>query len=419
MAAHRKPRNARGKSRRRVPLAGVAVLGLLAGATVGGVALAANRAPHAAKLNSAWVTAAMVDSFARAVPAVAGRNVLVYACLSSGKLTGVSASVPECPADSVRLHWVAQSGPASSTSPLPGPSSSSSSPSPSARPSRRPRVSSSASPGTSTSPGPSPSAPSSSPAPSTPPAPAPTASSPAAPAPTGTNCTTNQNGGANNNVTQLDNDTYHLQANEYNSGAAFKICTDGNPDFTISSSGVSVSHDGAPGAYPSLYKGCHWGDCTADSGMPVPVSTMTSTPDKVTTSYSTSTVNSGAWDDSYDIWYNPARSTGSNSSGLEMMIWINHFGGVEPAGSPGPTVTLDGISFTVWYGGSGTGGTVSFVANNPMGSVSNLDLGPLAAYAVSRGYMQHSWFLIDVEAGFEPWTSGEGLTADAFNVTVH
>jgi hypothetical protein len=412
MAAHRKPRNARGKSRRRVSLAGGAVLGLLAGAAAGGVALAANPAPKAATLDSAWVTSAMVDSFARAVPAVAGRNVLVYACLSSGELSGVSASVPECPADSVRLHWVAQSGPASSTSPLPSPSSSSSSPSASARPSRRPRASS-PSPSTSTSPLPSPSAPSS----TTPPAPAPTASSPSAP--TGTNCTTNQNGGVNNNVTQLDNDTYHLQANEYNSGATFKICTDGDPDFTISSSGVSVSHDGAPGAYPSLYKGCHWGDCTADSGMPVAVSTMTSTPGKVTTSYNTSTVTSGAWDDSYDIWYNPARSTGSNSSGLEMMIWLNHFGGVEPAGSPGPTVTIDGISFTVWYGGSGTGGTVSFVANNPMSSVSNLDLGPLAAYAVSKGYMQNSWFLIDVEAGFEPWTSGQGLTADAFDVTVH
>jgi hypothetical protein len=182
---------------------------------------------------------------------------------------------------------------------------------------------------------------------------------------------------------------------------------------------VNVTHDGAPGAYPSIYKGCHWGYCTQNSDMPVPVSSMISTPDKVTTTYDTSTVSSGAWDDSYDIWYNPARSTNNNSSGLEMMIWLNHFGGVQPAGSPGPTVTIDGISFTVWYGGSGNGGTVSFVANNPVSSVNNMDLGPLAAYAVSKGYMQNSWFLIDVEAGFEPWTSGQGLTADAFNVTVH
>jgi cellulose 1,4-beta-cellobiosidase len=102
-----------------------------------------------------------------------------------------------------------------------------------------------------------------------------------------------------------------------------------------------------------------------------------------------------------------------------MMIWLNHFGGTQPAGSAGPTVTLDGISWTVWYGGNGNGGTVSFVANNSVNSVSNLDLGPLAAYSVSKGYMQNSWFLIDVEAGFEPWTSGQGLTANSFNVTVH
>jgi cellulose 1,4-beta-cellobiosidase len=153
--------------------------------------------------------------------------------------------------------------------------------------------------------------------------------------------------------------------------------------------------------------------------MPVAVSAMAGTPGKVTTSYSTSTVNSGAWDDSYDIWYNPVRSTNSNNSGLEMMIWLSHIGGTQPAGSAGPTVTLDGISWTVWYGGSGNGGTVSFVANTPTSSVSNLDLGPLAGYAVAKGYMQNSWYLIDVEAGFEPWTSGQGLTADSFNVTVH
>jgi hypothetical protein len=234
-----------------------------------------------------------------------------------------------------------------------------------------------------------------------------------------TQCTTNQGGGPNSHVTELDNNTYHLQANEWNSSATFTICTDGGPDFTISTSGISVAHNGAPGAYPSIYKGCHWGFCTANSGMPVAVSAMTATANKVTTSYSTATVANGAWDDAYDIWYNPAATTSSNNTGLEMMVWLNHFGGTQPAGSQAGTVTLDGIGWTVWYGGSGNGGTVSFVANNPMSSVSNLDLGPLAAYSVSKGYMQNSWSLIDVEAGFEPWTSGQGLTANLFNVTVH
>lgn len=431
MAAHRKPRKL-------VSRAGAGALAALAVvAAAGGFALASGggSTPKAATLDTTWagsrahvtaayacLTAETVTRVSAKVPgcpagstrvrlaadsaaAVASdRNVTLYACLVLGTLTGVSTNAPDCPAGSAQVHWAAESGLITSSSPP------SRVPDTSAKPTPTPSPKSPASPSQS-----------SSAAPKAPPAPAPSTSSPAPAATPGsmTQCTTNQNGGANNHVTQLDDNTYHLQANEWNSGSTFTVCTNGNADFTISSSGINVSHDGAPGAYPSLYKGCHWGYCTADSGMPVAVSAMTSTPDKVTTSYSTSTVNNGAWDDSYDIWYNPASSTNNNSSGLEMMIWLNHFGGIQPAGSPQGTVTLDGISFTVWYGGSGNGGTVSFVANNPVTSVSNLDLGPLAGYAVSKGYMQNSWYLIDVEAGFEPWTSGQGLTADSFNVTVN
>jgi len=46
-------------------------------------------------------------------------------------------------------------------------------------------------------------------------------------------------------------------------------------------------------------------------------------------------------------------------------------------------------------------------------SVNNLDLGPLAADAVARGYMPSMWYLIDVEAGFELWQGGAGLAANS------
>jgi hypothetical protein len=35
------------------------------------------------------------------------------------------------------------------------------------------------------------------------------------------------------------------------------MCNDGNADFRISSSGIADATDGAPGGYPSLYRGCH------------------------------------------------------------------------------------------------------------------------------------------------------------------
>jgi len=59
---------------------------------------------------------------------------------------------------------------------------------------------------------------------------------------------------------------------------------------------------------------------------------------------------------------------------------------------------------------------VSYVLSSPSSSVTNLDLAPLSADAVSRGYLPTSWWLIDIEAGFEPWQGGQGLAITSFNV---
>ncbi len=138
------------------------------------------------------------------------------------------------------------------------------------------------------------------------------------------------------------------------------------------------------------------------------------TPGIVTTSYDTTT-SSGQWDDSYDIWFNSARSTDDNQSGLEMMIWLGHTG-VQPKGSVvAPDVSIDGSTWNVWYGS----GTVSYVATTSTTSVNDLDLGPFADDSVSRGYMTSLCYLIDVEAGFEVWQGGAGLTANSFSLTVN
>jgi Glycosyl hydrolase family 12 len=214
-------------------------------------------------------------------------------------------------------------------------------------------------------------------------------------------------------VASLLGGRYKLQANEYNSTAPLTLTSDGHPGFTVTASGISVATDGAPGAYPSLFRGCHWGDCTADSGMPISVAKVEH-PGTVTTTDQTSTVPGGAWDDSYDIWFNPDSAPSDNASGgLEMMIWLDHEGPVEPAGQVvASDVSIGGHVYNVWYSGH----TVSYVLSSPSSSVTDLDLAPLAADAVSRGYMPSSWWLIDVEAGFEPWQGGQGLAITSFNV---
>jgi cellulose 1,4-beta-cellobiosidase len=218
-------------------------------------------------------------------------------------------------------------------------------------------------------------------------------------------------------VVQLDGNRYHLQANEWGSSAPFSITNDFGVDFNVATSSINNPTNGAPGAYPSLYRGCHWGYCTASSGLPLKVSTVDAG-GKVTTSYATSTISTGAWDDAYDIWFNPDSTTSNNGSGgLEMMLWLSKLGPVQPAGSRIATgVVIGGRSYDVWKDGPKRGGIVSYVMQTPTTSVTNLDLGPLTADAAARGYMTPAWYLISVEAGVELWQGGAGLAANSFNV---
>jgi hypothetical protein len=62
---------------------------------------------------------------------------------------------------------------------------------------------------------------------------------------------------------RVSSGTYIVQNNEWNSSASECVTTDGNADFTVANSSISNATNGAPGGYPSIYQGCHWGNCSA------------------------------------------------------------------------------------------------------------------------------------------------------------
>jgi cellulose 1,4-beta-cellobiosidase len=82
-------------------------------------------------------------------------------------------------------------------------------------------------------------------------------------------------------------------------------------------------------------------------------------------------------------------------------------------------VSIGGYTYDIWYGPQSTWDTVTYEMTSPATSVSNLDIGTLAQDSVSRGYTNSSWYLIDVEAGFELWQGGAGLATNSFSVTVN
>jgi hypothetical protein len=210
---------------------------------------------------------------------------------------------------------------------------------------------------------------------------------------------------------------YTVENNEWNSSASECVTTDGNADFTVANSSIDNATDGAPGGYAAIYKGCHWGACTSGSGLPIQVSAMT--PGEVSTSWNTTQTYTGAYDVAYDIWYNQTPTTSGQPDAEEMMIWINHNGGVQPAGSVvASNVSIGGYTYTIWEDRASTWNVVSYVLNTGTTSVSNLDVDLLAADSVSRGYMTDSDYLIDLEAGFEMWQGGAGLATNSYSVNI-
>ncbi len=210
-----------------------------------------------------------------------------------------------------------------------------------------------------------------------------------------------------------------VQNNEWGSSEPESVTTDGHADFRVANSSISNATNGAPGGYPSIYSGCHWGSCTRGglAANPVNVSKLFH-PGSVTTSWSTTQPGGSAYDVAYDIWFNQAPTTTDQPNGAEMMIWLNHHGPVQPFGSRVGTATIRGVRYQVWEGQQSWGNVISYVMARPTTSVSNLDVGAVAADAVSRGYIQKSWYLIDVEAGFEIWRGGAGLATNSFSVNV-
>ena len=148
----------------------------------------------------------------------------------------------------------------------------------------------------------------------------------------------------NSQTASVAGGAYTVENNEWNSSASECVSTDGNADFTVANSAISNPTSGAPGGYPAIYKGCHWGACTSNSGLPIQVGSLT--PGKVTTSWTTTQTHAGAYDVAYDVWYNQSPTTSGQPNAEEMMIWLNDNGGLEPARWSPPTSLWAGTRTT-------------------------------------------------------------------------
>ena len=114
---------------------------------------------------------------------------------------------------------------------------------------------------------------------------------------------------------------YVIMNNVWGSSAA--QCIDANSNSTrfevTTSDHYQGTLAGAPAAYPGIFRGCHWNDCTNNSGMPIRARDINTAP----SSWSVSLPNSGAYNVAYDIWFHSSANVSGQPDHAELMIWIN------------------------------------------------------------------------------------------------
>lgn len=205
---------------------------------------------------------------------------------------------------------------------------------------------------------------------------------------------------------------YVVQNNRW--GTGFPQCvTATGTGFRVTRADGSVPTNGAPKSYPSVYDGCHYANCSPGTRLPARVGSISSAPSSISYGY----VPDAVFNASYDIWLDPApRTDGVNRT--EIMIWFNRVGPIRPIGSPVATTTVGGRVWEVWTGSNGFNDVISFVAPSAITSWS-FDVMDFVDQAVARGLAQSDWYLTSIQAGFEPWENGAGLTVHSFSSAVN
>jgi hypothetical protein len=204
---------------------------------------------------------------------------------------------------------------------------------------------------------------------------------------------------------------YVVMNNRWGTSAQHCINVTGT-GFSITRQDGTAATNGAPVSYPAVYYGCHYTVCSAGTNLPMQVSQISSA-----TSSINYTFTGGTYNASYDIWLDPSPRT-NGVSAMEIMIWFNRQGPIQPIGSPVGTATVSGRTWEVWRGSNGMNNVISYVAPSAISSW-NFSVLDFINDVRNRGAITNSWYLTSIQAGFEPWQGGAGLVVNSFSAAVN
>ncbi len=176
--------------------------------------------------------------------------------------------------------------------------------------------------------------------------------------------------------------------------------------FTVSQS----SHNQATVAsYPSIFKGKRWALST-DGWQSLPINKIKT----ATYSWSVDSYRpSGKYNVAAEAWFLASTdTTGGYAGGGELMIWLDANEGMVPAGSK----IGEFGTYQVWYFDMGW----DYICYYQTGKNSvDVNLMEFINDTLDRGYFEDTWYLHDIEVGFEIMSGGQGLSLTSFSATVN
>jgi len=174
--------------------------------------------------------------------------------------------------------------------------------------------------------------------------------------------------------------------------------------FNVTHSDHSQDH---VASYPSIFKGQHW-SLTTTGWKSIPINEL----EYATFNWSVNSYRpSGVYCIMAESWFSSSLDTSSGyPGGGELLIWLDTQGMV-----PGGSKVGDFGSYEVFYALVDHNYICYHMTGQNSAEINLLDF---INDALSRGYLNSTWYLHDIEAGFEICSGGEGLTLESFNVSV-
>ncbi|MGB7581377.1 MAG: hypothetical protein WBL85_02875 [Sedimentisphaerales bacterium] len=220
---------------------------------------------------------------------------------------------------------------------------------------------------------------------------------------------------ANKTIIDVIGGEYRITNNVWRGTSEQCLSVDTNSTFF---SVIHTTHDSnMVAAYPSIVRGRHFGgENTKNSGLPIQISNIATAP--VTWSVDVNHAK-GVWNTAFEAWFSTKGGT-IPEGGAELMVWLNKKGSIiMPAGGEKKaTITVAGTQWNVYFDSQQRRWRYIAYERAKPSVVASFDLKDFINDAVSRGYLESSWYLDSMEAGFEIIQDGQGLTNRSFSASV-